>query len=112
MQIESKRPEQWKTFNDRVMYPVDMDHQHLSNIYWYHRIFFDIKMIWAIDIIESKYNGQLLPYSPHVSFTQEIKMLEEKNMIEWYARRATDIQHIAVIRFEGNTIGHIRKPIR
>lgn len=53
--------------------------------------------------LEQRFNGQLLPYRPHVSFKAEIEMLEEKKML------FDDEKHMnkKIIMFGGLEIGEI-----
>jgi hypothetical protein len=64
-----------------------IDHQHLSNCWWFIKIFSngdrqsnDTQELIKREILE-RFNGQLLPYRPHLESIAEIKELEKKDMI-------------------------------
>lgn len=91
-------PNEWTTFQGRQVTFDTVDHQHLSNVYWYSLICLEtpIQHLKGImDKIEERFNGQLLPYRPHSKFRQEIvtllgikdcmRMSADKTCIEiWY----------------------------
>ena len=62
----------WTTWDGRNTNMNKIDHQHLSNIYWYNKIVQKQKANWVFNYLELKFNGQLLPYRPHVRFQEEI----------------------------------------
>ena len=80
----------WTTADGRVVPIKDLTHQHLSNIYWYHKIFQDIKgmPVHVLDNIchmtefhlQQRFNGEKLSYLPH--FTFEIDWLNSLNLIK------------------------------
>lgn len=71
---------EWGTFyGDRI--PLSkISHQHLSNILWYYELVVDgIKVTPHIQAeLENRFGGIRLPYSPLLSFPEEIKALVEK----------------------------------
>jgi hypothetical protein len=77
----------WRSFRDKDVTDETIDHQHLSNIFWYYRI-----LIGSLDnlpagmkqTLDDKFNGQLLPYRPHIKFEAEIKDLEESGYLVWH----------------------------
>ena len=105
----TERPETWTTFNKRTILPQHLDHQHLSNIYWYHKLVFDIEHVWALDLIRGQFNGQLLPYSPHVDFTPEIQALEQKGILHWHPTSTGEAITVGSLIHNGQTIGTIWK---
>jgi len=111
MQIDTNRPHVWTTFQGKPLTVSEMDHQHLSNIYWFHLIFWERKMQWAIDEIENRFNGQILHYRPHIKFEAEIKFLEERGLIRWTTEENDPLMKTGVISFRGQIIGAIHQPI-
>lgn len=109
MQQVSQRPNIWTTFNGRNINPIELEHQHLSNIYWYHKLVFNIEHLWALDIIRERFNGQLMPYSPHVDFTPEMEALEQKGYLHWHPTSSGEAITVGIIVFNGQTIGSIWK---
>lgn len=75
----------WTTFQGRKVKVSEMDHQHLSNIYWYYRVILGpaYRELFesVLDICGVRFNGQVLPYRPHVEFKEERQYLEEHTMI-------------------------------
>ena len=103
------RPETWTTFNGRVITPENLDHQHLSNIYWYHKLVFEVDHIWVIDLIRVRFNGQLLPYAPHVDFHHEIQALEQKGFLHWHPTSNGEAITVGTIIYNNQAIGTIWK---
>lgn len=71
----------WITFDRRIISVEDMTHQHVSNIYY----FVNYTMSYAYsqslkneikEIINTRFNGVILPYRPVPIFVQEIKLLK------------------------------------
>lgn len=86
-----------------------IDQQHLSNCWWFVKIFDKSKK--AKDVLEvikrellDRFNGQLMPYRPHVANKDEIKQLEKKGMFQ----ESVGELHTHNIIFEGAKIGEIR----
>lgn len=100
----------WRTFNGRSVKPSEMDHQHLSNVYWFHILFCDALHKWALDEINARFNGQLLDYRPHPLFSYEFQMLQSRNMLRWEPTKANDIHQYAQIVHNGKVIGEIQMP--
>jgi len=103
------RPTTWTTFNGRVIAPENLDHQHLSNIYWYHKLVFDVDHIWALDLIRERFNGQLRPYAPHIDFHHEITALEQKGYLQWLPTSTGEAITVGTIVYNNQTIGTIWK---
>lgn len=87
--------------------PLDaIDHQHLSNIIWYNTVVLDYPVESCRDFLnelKNNFNGQLLPYRPHVDFYQEHNVLRTKGMLS-----KDPINHLRVIiSGEGKEIGEI-----
>jgi hypothetical protein len=77
-----------RTFKNKVITLGTADHQHLSNMIHYTTHIdesstqncVDATMV-AIEQIHERFNGQVLPYRPHVEFIDEIRVLRKKNML-------------------------------
>lgn len=89
-----------------------IDHQHLSNCWWFVKIFDDENGTHK-DVLEltkrqmvDRFNGQPLPYRPHIGNVAEIKKLEELDML----RERLDEHHVYDIVWKGKKIGEIRTP--
>lgn len=66
----------WHTFYGRQIPLEQLSHQHLSNIIWYWKIIFKESIYKAItDQVDTRFGGQILPYRPLISFTNEIDTL-------------------------------------
>ena len=103
-------PDRWKTWNGKLKLIGEIDHQHLSNIYWFHLIMWDKKYIWALEEIKSRFNGQLLPYKPHIDFKDEINWLESHGMITWNETTEFEFVRSGIIKYKGTNIGEIVIP--
>ena len=111
MQIETSRPHVWVTFQGKPKLVSEIDHQHLSNMYWFHLIFWDKKLQWVIDEINDRFNGQILHYRPHLQFESEIQGLEDRGMIRWTTDGEDRFLKTGVITFKGEIIGAIHQAI-
>jgi len=77
----------WGTYDGRVVKMEDIEHQHLSNIYFYINFIIpkqytnedrkDI-MFW----LRKRFNGELLMYSPVLEFKSEIQYLHKLHYIK------------------------------
>jgi len=104
-------PKGWLTFKGTKVSASTMDHQHLSNCYWYllvchglpktHRMFEGIR-----EVLIDRFNGQLLPYRPHVDFKYEIDTLDRKGLL-----LITSNPRWTIIVFENEVIGEIIRPL-
>lgn len=75
----------WITFDGRQVNDKTIDHQHLSNVYWYLKVFWGMQdfQLWQIlEEIQIRYGGTVLPYRPHPRFIQEHVCLHKKGMID------------------------------
>lgn len=76
---------EWKTFKGTMASTETADHQHLSNVIWFSRVLFGElhKEYYEpfINAIRDRFNGQLLPYRPHVDFHEEIEALRKRGML-------------------------------
>lgn len=111
----TEKPSSWKTFQGKEVSPDSIDHQHLSNVYWFGVVLFSVKYVWVLDILKEKFNGQLLPYRPHISFTQEIEYLENHGHLVWNTLQNTDLRgdvsREGIITWNGNRIGEVIIPV-
>ena len=76
----------------------------MSNVYWFLRIVHNTPKEALADIqkkMDERFNGQLLPYRPHVKFEQEIQFLKEKGMLSEIHE-----SHYAII-WNGEIVGEI-----
>ena len=106
----------WTTHNKKQIKLDEMDHQHLSNIYWYNILVLgydpnnraDNKSIerqsLIFEQIDGRFNGEILSYKPLWSFKFEIQMLEKNGWVHWNK----DKTH-AEIKFNGS-IGNRYNP--
>lgn len=77
----------WTTFNGRKVSLHTIDHQHLSNVYYFNTLIGNMKKEddFAKDIqhiLDENFNGQLLSYRPHRKFTYEIEALTELGYLQ------------------------------
>ena len=78
----------WKTFDGRVVTFEEMEHQHMSNIYWFINKVAPINyyndsirkdiMFW----LKKRFNGLILYYKPVPEFTQEKAYLLRKGYLK------------------------------
>jgi hypothetical protein len=99
----------WTTFNKREIPVVELDHQHLSNIYWFHLLIHKEKLDWAMDEIRTRFNGQLLEYKPHIDYAHELENLESAGFLHWKNINTGDQIRIGEICYEGQSIGIVWK---
>lgn len=109
MQTVTLRPNTWTTFKGRVIPTEQLDHQHLSNIYWYHKLVLGFEHRWALDLIRERFNGQLMPYAPHIDFTYEISELERLGILQWAPTVKEEAITVGTLVYNGQVIGSIWK---
>lgn len=83
---------------------VELDHQHLSNIYWFNRVVWnrdDNYIQLVLEQIESRFEGKILPYVPQWQFKQEIAILEKLNAFNWNQEHTE-----ADVIYDGHIVGH------
>lgn len=76
----------YTTFDKKVIDFDEIDHQHLSNIYWYNKICLnrgDLSLSNVIKSIDLRFNGIVLPYRPLERFKDEIRHLDQNGMLIW-----------------------------
>ncbi len=94
----------WTTFQGKQVSFDTVDHQHLSNLIWYWKVLHDLDVTDAIAKLSERFNGQLLPYRPHVDFKYEIDALKDRGMIV----QPDDAVGWSFITYKGTIIGEIR----
>lgn len=83
---------------------VELDHQHLSNIYWYNKILWDrddYYLKFILDQINTRFEGKMLPYIPQWQFTHEIDYLDKMGFLNWNQEHTE-----ADVIYDGHTVGH------
>lgn len=100
---------EWTTFQGKKVSTETVDHQHLSNCIWFIEVFWiDSPMAQAhrqelMQAIKDRFNGQLLPYRPHIDFKEEIYRLRE------YGYLGKPFSNgVALITYRGVAIGEVR----
>lgn len=78
----------WTTFKGKEVSFDTIDHQHLSNCYWFSKIVYDLEdtdihLINITNKLAERFNGQLLPYRPHIQFATEIGLLNSKGFLRY-----------------------------
>lgn len=73
----------WTTFKGKKVTFETIDHQHLSNIYWFRKVCWDDDSFCkTVEFISAeRFNGQILPYRPHIDFKEEIGLLRRKGYL-------------------------------
>jgi hypothetical protein len=82
-------PDEWRTFDGRTVSFKTVDHQHLSNTYWFMKIYWESvdAQLWQIlEEIQNRFEGVVLPYRPRADFYGEIAFLKRKGMIGPHAK--------------------------
>lgn len=96
---------EWITFQGKKVSTETADHQHLSNVIWFMRIVLGfestIKYEPFMKAIADRFNGQLLPYRPHIEFNIEIKFLQSMGVLVGDDKKGWKIV------WEGEQIGEI-----
>ena len=84
-----------------------IDHQHLSNIYWFNKIINERDETFLHLIImrfRNEFNGKILPYRPHPNFKEEIESLDMMGILLWQ----NDEKSWAKIQWEGKEVGEYK----
>lgn len=97
----------WQTFEGNRLFLQDINHQHLSNIYYYMKYVSPesyrpevVRMIK--DELATRFDDILLPYRPLRRFKQEISYLQEKG---WLWPKPSGIGHNVIIN--GEWVGEV-----
>ena len=111
----------WTTHNKKQIKLDEMDHQHLSNIYWYNKIVLgydpknkaDNKPMERQDLIfeqiNGRFNGEILPYKPLLAFQFEIEMLEKNGWLRWNEDK-TRAEIVFPMNGDMQVVGYIESP--
>lgn len=104
----ANNPLTWTTFQGKIVSSDTADHQHLSNCYWYWKLVGDSKFDSENFLvpIKERFNGQILPYRPHVDFKYEISALRRKG----YLKQGDKFNFKQEIVYNGLIIGEILSP--
>ena len=87
-------------FNKKEGDFTKIDQQHLSNCWWFVKVFGDHedeKVTFTLEQIKrqlvDRFNGQLMSYRPHTANKSEIELLETSGMLvrRWEEHQAWDI---------------------
>lgn len=92
------------SFNGVVYTHDNMTHQHLSNCVWHFRIWKnspDSQLSHFFATLRRRFNGELLPFRPVLTFEAEIKALHDYDMVE-----PVD-EYRSNIRWRGDIIGEM-----
>lgn len=98
--FDRNTPKTWGTWDGRTLNVNQLEHQHLSNIYWFNIILRNKVPLFALDELKRRFEHNLLPYRPDIRFDDEITKLEKRGFLIWN----TDKTH-GVIIFNGTTVG-------
>lgn len=82
----------WRTFENKTVRMEEMEHQHMSNIYFFinyivPELYGDATRLELMEWINLRFAGMILPYQPRIDFKFEIDYLREKG----YLRRDNHI---------------------
>lgn len=92
----------YTTFEGKKVDTNTVDHQHLSNMYWFSLIFLGYISEGIKTRINDEFNGDILPYKPKPRFIMEINSLERRGMLIW--KEVNGIKS-ADIFYNGHIIG-------
>lgn len=77
----------WRTFEGRIVNMADMEHQHLSNIYYFinyivPELYGDRIRLEVMDWLNFRFAGMILSYQPRPDFKAEIDLLRSKGFLK------------------------------
>lgn len=99
-EIENNKPKR-STYDGRVIEYSNLSQQHLSNIIWFNKIFWnDDESPLEKEELNKRFEGKRLPYKPSKEFEDEIKYLEAIGCIK-------EKNGKELIWFDGAVIGEI-----
>ncbi len=98
--VAGEKPRSWTTWEGRRLTVEQIDHQHLSNIYWFNVLLYNRVYLFVVEELQKRFNGVLLPYRPDVRFDNEIRSLDKKGFLFEGGR---------LIQYNGVVIGEIKK---
>lgn len=85
-----------------------VDHQHLSNIYWFNKIIWDRSddyLRFILDQINTRFDSVILPYIPQWQFQAELDYLDKMRFLIWNEDRTE-----ADVVYKGHVVGHYTTP--
>jgi len=100
-------PKTWGTWDGRKLSIGELEHQHLSNIYWFNIILHNRVYLFVKNELEKRFDGVLLAYRPDVRFDPEIKGLEKKGLLVWNLEKT----YGHIVMHDGNVIGEVKNEI-
>jgi hypothetical protein len=98
----------WRTYDGETVTLDEIDHQHFSNVYWFQKIINNRDMKQNSEFVKTlaeRFDGEILPYRPPISFKYEMSKLIEGNHIQ----RDPDDPLTVNIVYKGEVVGHIIK---
>lgn len=96
----------WRTFDNRLITLSTTTHQHISNLYWFHKIIFnhtETELEKFMSVIQEKHEGVLLPYRPCLRFFPEINFLINKGLL-----KLIEFNNHYEINFNNVVVGYIK----
>lgn len=87
---------------------TELEHQHLSNIYWFNTIVWkrtQESLSLILEQIDKRFNGEILPYIPEWQFKNEIEWLESRGHFAWDEDKTE-----ADVVYQGKVVGHYITP--
>lgn len=95
----------WGSLDGKRTDISEMDHQHLSNIYWYARVILNSETHPDITTeITKRFNGKVLEYRPKMEFQFEIDQLDSSGYLQW-----NEDKSYADIFFKNERVGSVTK---
>ena len=99
----------WRTFNGILKSLEEIDHQHLSNIYWFSKLLNIINKNSTPEdfkkLIDERFEGKILEYKPKWEFKQEREYLDSRGFINWNTDKT-----FGEIVHNGQIIGSVEHP--
>ena len=105
-------PNYWANFTGKSCSPHELDQQHLSNIYWFFAIIHGEYNTWVFELLSTNFNGQLLPYQPHIKHSYEIETLGKNGNLTWMPLHDGDLIRVGQINHNGAIVGGVALPLK
>lgn len=96
--VAGESPKTWTTWEGKKKTVKEIDHQHLSNIYWFNILLYNRVYLFIVDELKSRFNSALLPYRPDVRFENELRSLKKNGFL-------VD----GKIYYQGNEVGEVHE---
>jgi len=93
-------PQTWFTHDKRKVSLDSVDHSHLSNIYWYYIIIFNLEPTNIIDEINKRFGGVIMDYAPIIK--EEIDFLKRNGFV------MHGIGNVGIIVYNSKRVGYIK----